>query len=97
MVAETKLGALQWEILHGLFPTKIPLTKWKLSQTDKCLNCDVIDNYGHYLFHCIIINNIWLEVEKDILCVVNKRKQISENITFYGMERGEFNETAFRL
>lgn len=67
---ETRLLALQWKIIHNIYPTNILLSKMKIRDNKMCSFCpQEIDYIEHFLFDCRICQPLWLHIE-NILCVL---------------------------
>ena len=83
--SETQLIALQWKILHNIFPTKILLKKMKLEDSDICESCNTIETIEHFFFHCKKINFIWEQINKDIIILIEQNFKIKEEQVILGI------------
>lgn len=57
-----KLAEFNYKILHLILPSGKLLKRWKLSDTDLCLVCHVIDDYEHMFMSCIRVKNMWQKI-----------------------------------
>jgi hypothetical protein len=55
----TKIRAFQYKLLFGLLPCNLYLKRIKRSDTDRCMDCNEIDDTAHYLFECPRVVPFW--------------------------------------
>ena len=79
---ETRLGTLQWKILHNVYPTNILLKKMGIADSETCNACNSGDKgyIEHFFYACDKIKPIWKIIETEIKARTNKTVQINEQI-----------------
>ena len=66
--SETSLLALQWKILHNIYPTSIMLFKMKVRDNHFWQYCpNEIDYIEHFFYHCRVCLPLW----DHVFCVLN--------------------------
>ena len=58
-IKDTRMKAFQFKILYNLIPYNLYLKRIGKSDTDKCPNCDTLDDIMHYLVECPEVDSIW--------------------------------------
>jgi hypothetical protein len=58
-VLNTKIRAFQYKLLFNLLPCNVYLAKIDKSDTDKCSECNKLDNIAHFLFECPAVVPFW--------------------------------------
>jgi hypothetical protein len=58
-ITSTKIKAFQYKLLFGLLPCNLYLNRIKKSDTDKCMQCNELDDTAHYLFECPQVVPFW--------------------------------------
>jgi hypothetical protein len=58
-IKDTRMKAFQFKILYNLIPCNLYLKRIGKSDTDKCPNCDILDDIMHYLVECPEVDSIW--------------------------------------
>ena len=56
-----KIGQFQYKVLNNLICCKRNLHIWKLSNTNLCPHCKVVDDYEHFFISCSQNRNLWRE------------------------------------
>ena len=87
---ETRLQALQWKILHGIYPTGTLLTKMKLRDNDICQFCNSVDTMQHFFYDCPLSRKVWEEIERKIETLCNKYIHLSAKNVIIGIEQGDY-------
>jgi hypothetical protein len=59
LIRNTKIKAFQYKLLYNLLPCNLYLHRIKRSDTDKCNDCQILDNAAHYLFECDQLKIFW--------------------------------------
>ena len=86
---ETRLQALQWKILHGIYPTGTLLTQMKLRNNNLCEFCNSIDTLEHFFYECTISRVVWNEVERKLETLINKYIHLSAKNVLVGLDMGD--------
>ena len=81
---ESRLKALSWKIIHNIYPTNILLYKMKISQSQNCKYCNVVDYVEHFFFHCAKVRPLWNEIQKDIKTHLGVTIKITEQLVLLG-------------
>ncbi len=56
---EVKLQAIQYKLLHNIYPTMEHLYKWKIKETNLCSTCEEIEDLKHAIFSCPCAQATW--------------------------------------
>ncbi len=56
-IKDVKLRGIQYKILHNIYPTMKHLHRWKLANSDKCINCQTTETLKHAIWECDIAQN----------------------------------------
>ena len=59
VIQDTKIRTFQYKILFNLIPCNLYLKRIKRSDTDKCDNCNLLDDLIHYFYECQVNRNFW--------------------------------------
>jgi hypothetical protein len=59
VIQDTKIRTFQYKILFNLIPCNLYLKRIKRSDTDKCFNCNLLDDIAHYFYECRENRNFW--------------------------------------
>ena len=59
VIKDTRMKAFQFKILYNLIPCNLYLKRIGKSDTDKCPNCDILDDIMHYLVECPEVDSVW--------------------------------------
>jgi hypothetical protein len=54
-----KLRNIYFRLIHNDFFTYARMKKYKMTNSDKCIRCDEIENTKHLLWECSHVRNIW--------------------------------------
>ena len=87
--SETKLQALQWKILHGIYPTGTLLKKMKFRTNDLCLFCNSLDTMEHFFYDCPLSRVVWNEVERKVESISKKYIPLSAKHVLIGFDKGD--------
>ena len=90
---EVKMIILQWKILHGIYPTRLVLFRSKITETDKCLLCDMQDSIEHYFVTCKSVLPLWCVVFADVAKILTQSFDLSDKYILLGVT--ENNDNAF--
>ena len=84
--SETHLQALQWKILHGIYPSGTLLVKMNLRTSNTCNYCGQLDTLQHFFYDCIYVKPIWVELERkaEFLCNTHMRLTAKDAIIGIG-------------
>lgn len=63
---DKKLCEFKYKVLHNLVVTNTTLKKWKISDSDKCINCGETETLEHMLFKCCMYKKFWDVVTKEL-------------------------------
>jgi hypothetical protein len=58
-IKDARTKAFQFKILYNLLPCNLYLKRIGKSNTDKCPNCNMLDDQMHYLVECAEVAAIW--------------------------------------
>ena len=83
--SETHLQALQWKILHGIYPSGTLLVKMNLRTSNACNYCGQLDTLEHFFFHCIYVKPIWGELERKAESLCNKYMRLTAKDAIIGI------------
>ena len=65
--SNNKIKDLQYKILHQYLPTNDLLYKMEKLPSNKCSFCEMYkEDINHLFFECIVVRNIWVNIEKCI-------------------------------
>ena len=53
VICDTKIRAFQYKLLFNLIPCNLYLKRIKKSDTDKCADCQTLDDLSHYFCNCL--------------------------------------------
>ena len=81
---ETRLKALQWKIIHNIYPTNIMLHKMGISPSENCSFCNVKDYVEHFFYKCKQICKIWKHTELLMSSKIGKHITITEKDVIIG-------------
>ena len=87
---ETKLRAMYFKILHGVYPTNILLSKMKVKENEKCDSCQEVDTLQHFFYECQAVEQLWIKIESLLF-------NISGTITRLNSERALFGLTTEQI
>ena len=82
---ESRLKALTWKIVHNIYPTNILLNKMKISDTQNCKFCKVIDVMEHFFFSCEKVKPLWQEIQRDIQAFLNVEIKLTQEMVILGV------------
>lgn len=81
---ETKLKALSFKIIHGIYPSNVLLYKMNLTNTENCPLCNQTDTLEHFFFLCPFVTVLWDEVKKEINMYMGLNITLDEKIIILG-------------
>ena len=81
---ESKLKALTFKILHGIYPSNELLFKMELSGSPMCTLCNQRDTLEHFFFHCEKIKPLWEKVITEINLYMGIRIKLNEKVVLLG-------------
>ena len=61
---DVKLQCFQYKLLHRIFPCNYMLSKWGITESYKCNDCNEVDTIEHYFFYCNKCRLFWKSVEE---------------------------------
>ena len=79
-----KLGHFQINVLYNLIPCGKNLFKWKVTDSDKCVFCDLSDDYDHFFISCKKNKCFWKLFEQVIYTLKNCFLDVSLHNIIYG-------------
>ena len=83
---ETRLKALNYKLLHNIYPSNILLHKMKITNTDNCPWCNnETDFIEHMFFKCLTVKPLWAEIEKVIFTKLNHSLELTEEHIILGL------------
>ena len=92
--SETRLLALQWKILHNIYPTSIMLFKMKLRDNHFCQYCpNEIDYIEHFFYHCRVCLPLWDHVFCVLSAMCGKRMTFSARDVLLGVCKSDVYST----
>ncbi len=83
-IKESRLRALCWKIMHNIYPTNIMLFKMNIALSQNCTHCNVVDFSEHFFYHCELVKDLWLEIEKHIITLTNINIKLNESAVLLG-------------
>jgi hypothetical protein len=57
----TKIQALQFKIVHRIYPCNYWVAKWEPNTLETCAECHNVDDLVHYFYQCESVNRFWLQ------------------------------------
>ena len=94
---ESKLRALQYRILHHIYPTNKVLSKMKIKDNELCENCSEIETLGHLFFECQILFDFWKYVSDIISKIFEKTITINVRQALFGILYSEVNSSIDKI
>ena len=82
---ESTLIAMQWKILHKIYPSKVYLNKVRLSDNDRCEACGLIDTLEHYFYECNSVQILWNLIKQEISLLYDKNILFTTETVLLGM------------
>lgn len=82
---EGRLRALQFKIIHGIYPTNILLNKMGIKPSNVCVKCNVLDTLSHFYFDCNALTDLWKHVEIFLNLIVRTRVKIKAINALFGL------------
>lgn len=79
-----KLGHFQFNVLYNLIPCGKNLLKWKIRDSDKCVFCDLTDDYDHFFINCKKNKCFWKLFKQIIYTLKNCFLDVSLQNIIYG-------------
>jgi hypothetical protein len=58
-ISNTKIRAFQYKLLFGLLPCNLYLNRINRCDTNKCGDCNELDDTAHYIFECPQVTSFW--------------------------------------
>ena len=83
--SEAKILALQWKILHRIYPTAILLQKMRVTDSNLCLRCNTLDTIEHFFFDCTIAKTLWNYILTIINGKIGKRINLDKKKVMLGL------------
>ena len=83
-IKESRLRSLCWKIMHNIYPTNIMLFKMNIALSQNCTHCNVVDFSEHFFYHCELVKDLWLEIEKHIITLTNINIKLNESAVLLG-------------
>jgi hypothetical protein len=85
VVRSTKIRAFQYKVLYNLIPCNLYLFRIKKSNSDKCINCQKLDDLYHYLYGCEHVQPFWYSFERWWKQITNEDIQIRKQELIIGV------------
>ena len=63
-VKNRKAANFKFKLLHHILPCQKMLRRWEKSDTDKCLLCNVVEDYRHLFVECLRVSNVLTDLIK---------------------------------
>ena len=83
---EPRISAMQWKILHNIYPTNCFLMRIGKSHSNICNACNIeIDSTCHFFFECSKIELLWTHIGNDIEVKIGKRLQLTKYHVILGI------------
>ena len=82
---ETRLRALQFKILHNIYPTNILLEKMGIAPNSLCQICKVQDFTEHFFAECTAVKPMWKEIEKYLAIYMGRSIKLSPSSILLGI------------
>ena len=57
----------------------------KLSDSENCQHCGVVDFIEHFFFHCTKVKPLWKEIDKDIQAQLGLVVQVKDHMVLLGI------------
>ena len=86
---ETRLQEHHWKIMHNIYPTNILLHKMKVKENNNCEFCSVEDYIEHFFVHCNKVKPVWIEIEKQLMSILNKKVELTVCDKLIGIKASE--------
>ena len=83
---ETRLRALQFKILHNIYPTNILLEKMGIAPNSLCQICKVQDFTEHFFAECTAVKLMWKEIEKYLAIYMGRSIKLSSSSILLGID-----------
>jgi hypothetical protein len=97
-IKDTKMKAFQFKILNNIVPCNLYLKRIGKSDTDKCPNCNELDDLSHYLVHCPAVTALWKQVIRWWTGITNQTVELVERDILIGLEQRPVKiEMAYQL
>ncbi len=77
LVRSTILQTFQYKILNRIIACKHNLFKWKIKESDLCVECALPDTIEHYFYECNISIMFWRNLERWINTVLDVHIQLT--------------------
>ena len=88
---ETRVRALQWKILHNIYPTNILLNKINVKESDKCTFCpDIIYYIEHFFCECPIVVHFWKSIQQKLSTETGLRRELSVQTILFWLQSKTF-------
>ena len=84
--SEAYLRALQWKIIHRIYPSGTVAKRMKIRETDTCKFCPEVDTLAHFFHGCQVVKLLWNEVERAIEQITGKFLPITQEIALFGLD-----------
>ena len=84
--SEAYLRALQWKIIHRIYPSGTVAKRMKIRETDICKFCPEVDTLAHFFHGCQVVKLLWNEVERAIEQITGKFLPITQEIALFGLD-----------
>ena len=83
---ETRLRALQFKILHNIYPTNILLEKMGIASNSLCQLGKVQDFTEHFCAECTAVKPMWKEIEKCLAIYTGRSLKLSPSSILLGID-----------
>ena len=83
---ETRLRALQFKILHNIYPAKLLLEKMGIAPDSLCQICKVQDFTEHFFAECTSVKPMWKEIEKYLAIYMGRFIKLSPSSILLGFD-----------
>ena len=83
-------SALQFKILHNFYPTNILLNRMKVSDSEKCKECNVVDFIEHFFVHCSLVGPLWHHIAQLAFIETKCKIQLNEITILFGIIKDDF-------
>ena len=84
IIKDTKIRTFQYKILYNIIPCNLYLYKINRNNSDKCEQCQEIDDLGHYFYECQSTKTFWNSFTKWWQTMTNEHIIIDKKTCLFG-------------
>ena len=71
-----KIGHFQYNVLYNMVCCKKNLYTWRLTDSNLCSFCDVVDDYEHFFIKCKQNKSLWTQIFNYVKIVKNQNLNV---------------------